>query len=273
MNTGIHRSNSLKHVTWKATLLATLIGVLTFTIALAASGDLDTTFSGDGRVINFIVPSSPQRWDKVERIALQSDGKIVAAGWSSASLGSDSNFALTRYNTDGSLDTTFSGDGRLTTNFGGRDEAHDIAVQSDGKIVVAGKKCNADLSICDLAVARYKKGGALDITFSGDGKVVTNFPGGDNGSNGGLALLPNGKIVVAGYVWNGTDQSHDFAVYRYNANGTLDTAFSGDGVAQGGFGAGRQDFPQDLVIQPDGKIVVAGYTGDSTGNNNNFAIA
>ena len=87
--------------------------------------------------------------------------------------------------------------------------------------------CNLDLTICDVAVARYTINGSLDSTFSGDGKVTTSFGGGDNGSLGGLAIQSDGKIVVAGLMYNGSN--YDFAVYRFNANGTLDTTFSGDG--------------------------------------------
>jgi uncharacterized delta-60 repeat protein len=113
----------------KAGLLIILISLLVFNVALAASGDLDTTFDGDGLVTTNIVPSNPSRNDVLTGIAIQANGKIVAAGYS----GTD--FAVTRYNTNGSLDATFSGDGRLITNFGGWDSATGVAVQSNGKIV------------------------------------------------------------------------------------------------------------------------------------------
>src|SRR5688572_5060785 len=230
--------------------------------ALAAPGDLDTTFDGDGLVITNIVPSIPGRSDKASGIAIQADGKIVVAGDSGA-FPAFQDFTLARYNTDGALDTTFHTDGRLVTNFGSGDEASDVAVQSDNKIVAAGQTCIN--YVCDVAVARYNSSGVLDTTFSGDGKQTTDFGGSDNGLYGGLAIQSNGKIVVAGYVLNGTD--YDFAVYRYLSNGSLDTTFSGDGKVSFGFGAGRQDSARDLVLQNDGKIVVA---GDSGGN---FAIA
>jgi uncharacterized delta-60 repeat protein len=184
---------------------------------------------------------------------------------------------LIRYKPNGSLDSTFSGDGRLITNFGGRDSAYAVAVQSNGKIVAAGHTCDNNGNNCNIALARYKAGGGLDITFSGDGKQITDFGGGDNGSYGGLAIQKDGKIVVAGWTWNG--QNYDFAVYRYNATcpddaHCLDTTFSGDGKLNIGFGAGRQDFANDLAIQDsDGKIVISGYTGDANRLNNNFAIA
>ena len=259
-----------KRLTWKAALLASVLSLL-FTVALAASGDLDTTFSGDGKVTSFAVPSNPGRSDTAWGVAIQpADGKIVVAGDSRISSKGINDFVVLRYQPDGTLDTTFSGDGRQLTNFGGYDQALDVALQSDGKFVAAGQTCNADSSICDVALARYKPGGSLDTTFSGDGKQTDDFGGGDNGSLGGVAIQPDGKIVVAGYMDNGAN--YDFAVYRYLSNGSLDTTFSGDGMAQIGFGAGRQDLAQELVIQSDGKIVVVGYTGDANEHNNNFAL-
>jgi uncharacterized delta-60 repeat protein len=260
-----------KRLTWKAALLAAVASLLAFNIALAASGDLDSTFSGDGLVTDVAVPANPARWENVWGIAVQpADGKIVVAGDSRIPNTATNDFAVLRYKPDGTLDTTFSGDGRLITNFGGSDQALDVAVQDDGKIVAVGQKCSNDGLTCDVALARYKPFGNLDPTFSGDGKQTNDFGGADNGSSGGVAIRLN-KIVVAGYMWNGTD--YDFAVYRYLSDGTPDAAFSGDGMAKIGFGAGRQDFAADLVIQSDGKIIVVGYTGDANDANHNFAIA
>ncbi|MCJ7724071.1 MAG: hypothetical protein MUP03_08060, partial [Anaerolineales bacterium] len=149
------------------------------------------------------------------------------------------------------------------------DQALDIAIQSNGKIVVSGQTCTGDA--CDLALARYNPNGSLDTTFSGDGKVTNNFGGGDNGTYGGLAIQSDGKIVVAGYMDNGSN--YDFSVYRYNSNGTLDTTFHGDGMVNTGFGSGRGETATDLKIASGGKLVVAGYTCDSSFANCNFAIA
>ena len=255
---------SLKRVAWRGSLLTMVISLLAFTIALAASGDLDTTFSGDGLVATDFFGGNNIPND----IAIQSNGKIVVVGWSTMP---STDFALTRYNTGGSLDITFSGDGRLTTNFGGVDAAYDVAVQADGKIIAVGSTCSSTTGICNIALARYNPGGALDTTFSGDGKQVADFGGGDNGTYGGLAIQPDGKIVVAGYMYNGAN--YDFAVYRYNTNGTLDTTFSGDGKVKIGFGTGRRDYAYGLGFQStDGKIVVVGYTADVNFDTGNFAL-
>ena len=264
----MNKIQHFKQITWRASLLATLLSFLAVTVALAASGGLDMTFDGDGLVTTDVNAANPGQRDVIQGIAIQpADGKIVAAGYSYLP-SADSDFALTRYNTDGSLDTTFSGDGRLITKFGGESSADDIAVQPNGKIVAAGYKCVNE--ICDTALARYNANGKLDLTFSGNGKKTTDFGGGDNGAQS-LMIQPDGKIVLAGWMWNGTD--YDFAVYRYNANGSLDSTFSGDGMVRFGFGAGRHDSATDLAIQNDGKIVVVGYTSDLNYDEGNFAVA
>ena len=125
------------------------------------------------------------------------------------------NFALARYNPNGSLDTTFSGDGKQTTDFGGVDGANAVALQGDGKIVAAGF---AARDRADFALARYSPNGSLDTTFSGDGKQTTNVGvvdsdgGSERGS--GVALQGDGKIVAAG-LGRGLSQTDDFAVARY----------------------------------------------------------
>jgi uncharacterized delta-60 repeat protein len=202
-------------------------------------------------------------------IALQSDGKIVAVGYSHPPIVA-SDFAVARYNTDGTLDTTFSGDGMQLTNFGGEDQARGVAIQPNGKIVVSGVKCNASL-ICDLAVARYNPNGLLDTTFSGDGKALVAFGSGDNGTSGGLAIQPNGKIVIGGYMVNASGND-DFAVYRLNPNGSPDTTFSGDGKVSFGFGVGRQDDVIDLALQGS-NIVVVGSTANAAWTHGAFALA
>ena len=250
----------------KATLLAMLVSLPVFAIALAAPGDLDTSFSGDGLVMTDVNANHPGQSDIAEDIAIQADGKILAAGYSSPPSATNDDFALTRYKSNGSLDTAFSGDGKLITNFGNRDFARSLLVQPDGKIVAAGSTCSVT---CDLALARYTASGALDIAFSGDGKLQTDFGGDDNGSDQGLAIQANGRIVVAGYMWNGAN--YDFAVYRYLPNGSPDTTFSGDGKVNFGFGAVRDDRASAIATR-EGKIIVAGSTSDVI-NGYDFAVA
>lgn len=254
----------IKRLVLKGWLLTTLISLLAFTVALAASGDLDTTFGTGGKVLTDFAG----RFDRVFDIALQSNGKIVAVGYSQATSGTD--FSVTRYNPNGLRDSTFSGDGKIIVNFGGDDTAWAVEVQSDNKIVVAGETCKTTSATgCNVAMVRFNANGSLDTTFSGDGKVVTDFAGNHNAAKA-IAIQSDNKIVLAGYVFNGTN--YDFAIYRYNPNGSLDTTFSKDGRARVGFGVGRNDFADAVDIQDsDRKIVVVGSSG-SSGNGNDFAL-
>ena len=142
------------------------------------------------------------------------NGKIIVAGF--ASSGNIYDFALARYNTDGSLDTTFSDDGKVTTDFAGI--GYSVVIQGDGKIIVAGSTFND--SSYDFALARYNSDGSLDTTFSGDGKVSTDFGGGDDHGQS-VVMQPDGKIVVAGASDNVS--SDGFALARFNSDGSLDT--------------------------------------------------
>jgi len=169
---------------------------------------------------------------------------------------------------EGDLDSSFNAGGQfpgvqITPIGTGDDAANAVAIQPDGKIVVAGYATSADK---DIAVTRYLPTGVLDPSFDGDGIVDTTLGGGAEGANA-VAIQPDGKIVVAGYGYNGTDE--DFAVVRYLPNGSPDPSFSSDGVAPLGIGAGI-DIADAIAIQPDGKIVVAGYFNN--GVNDDMAV-
>jgi uncharacterized delta-60 repeat protein len=221
-----------------------------------ADGALDIGFSGDGRdTIGFAADSAEARG-----VVIQADGRIVVVG-STASYEGDAlgpgNFALARYNPDGTLDATFSGDGQQTTDFGGDEHASSVALQADGKIVVVG---GADW---DFALARYNADGSLDTTFSGDGKHTTDFGGSEDA--GGVALQNDGRIVAVG-----RDGGWDFAVARYMPEGTLDASFSGDGRQTTDFGSGG-DYARAVALQADGAIVAVGRTISGFGFD--FALA
>ena len=192
----------------------------------AADGDLDTTFDSDGKVTTAIGSGNEQALS----VAIQSDGKIVAAGRSSN--GSNDDFALVRYNTDGTLDTTFDSDGKVTTAIGsGTETAYSVAIQSDGKIVAAGFSFNGSNN--DVALVRYNTDGTLDTNFDSDGKVTTDI-GSYNDYARSVAIQSDGKIVVAGFSNNGSND--DFALVRYlgitsPATPSAPTATIGDGQA------------------------------------------
>lgn len=132
----------------------------------------------------------------------------------------------------------------------------DLALQRDGKIVVAGSASDPTTFKPRFALARYRTDGARDPTFSGDGRVITGFPG-DFAEAFGVALQQNGKIVAAGDTRPGSFD-FQFALARYRPDGTLDPTFSGDGKATTAFAAGESAGASDLGIQADGKIVAAG---------------
>jgi uncharacterized delta-60 repeat protein len=223
-------------------------------------GSLDTTFDTDGKVTTPVLDGS----DIAFAVAVQPDGKIVAAG--SATSNSNSDFALVRYNTDGSLDTTFDTDGKVTTPFSdGIDEAYAVAVQADGKIVAVGYE--SDQSGLDFALARYNSNGSLDTSFDTDGKVTTNILDSTDQAYA-VAIQPDGKLVVAGSAFN--NGINGFALARYQANGSLDTTFDADGKTFTSI-LGHNDSAYAVAVQPDGKIVAAGSAG--TGNEFDFALA
>jgi len=229
------------------------LGVPDWDFALArynTDGSLDTTFDGDGKVTTDIGGSD----DVATGMAIQTNGKIVVAGYSSQ--GGSFDFALARYSTNGSLDTTFDGDGEVTTDFGPADDAAmDMAIQSDGKIVAAGYSYVGAQR--DFALARFNIDGSLDTTFDGDGEVTTAIGSGDDVANS-VAIQANGRIVVAGRTGAGGSLL-DYALARYNTDGSLDTTFDGDGKVTTDFDSDA-DSAQGVAIQPNGKIVTAGYS-------------
>ena len=218
--------------------------------AWAGAGDLDPSFSGDGKLTtDFGVGGA-------SGVALQGDGKIVVVG------DSGGDFALARYNADGSLDPSFAGDGMLTTDFGRDFEgASDLALQSDGKIVVVGGGGPGR----DFALARYNADGSLDPTFADDGMQTIDF--GDVDEASGVVLQGDGKVVAAGMT--GAPGSTDFALARLEADGSLDPTFSGDGIQTADFSA--TDRAAAVALQADGRLVVPGAAGGMSGSR--FALA
>jgi uncharacterized delta-60 repeat protein len=202
---------------------------------------------------------------------VQSDGKIVVAGRFYDPATDNEDFALARYNTNGSLDKTFSGDGKQTTDFGSSDDyARALAIQSDGKILVAGGVYDPASNNEDFGLARYTTSGLLDNSFDGDGKQTTDFNYYDYAN--GVAIQSDGKIVVAGGVYDPATGSNDFGLARYNTNGLLDDTFDGDGKQTTDFGS-SYDYARALAIQSDGKIVVAGGVYDPATDSDDFALA
>jgi uncharacterized delta-60 repeat protein len=174
-------------------------------VRYTSAGSLDATFGTGGKVTTPI----GSVYDEANSVVLQDDGKIVVAGYSDN--GSNFDFAVVRYNTDGSLDTTFDTDGKVTTPIGSDDdEANSVVLQSDGKIVAAGYSDNGTDK--DYAIVKYTSSGSLDTTFGTGGKVTTVIGSSSNNALS-VVLQGDGKIVVAG---NSRIVSNvDFVVVRY----------------------------------------------------------
>ena len=227
------------------------------------NGSLDTSF-GDGGIVTTIFPAGSYAFD----VALQSDGKIIAAGTFFVDFdpgeSSDTDFALARYNPDGTPDATFGNGGQVTTDFVGfEDDAFSVLIQPDGKIVAVGS-ANDPATFYDFAAARYLSNGTIDTTFGVAGKVRTDFGDQNFDRARSAALQPDGRIVAAGFDISHNGGLQNFAVARYTSNGVLDTTFSGDGKTQIDFGTSFQSATK-VLLQSDGKIIaVGGSNGESS---------
>ncbi len=197
-------------------------------VRYTSTGALDPTFGFGGKLALDVSPIGP---DFAYGVALQDDGRIVVVG--AANGGTSGNFAVGRFNTDGSLDSSFGNAGIVFTNL---DEAHDVAIQDDGRIVVCGSHG------WNPVVVRYNTDGSLDLSFNGTGIATIPSLMGQVGATD-LAIQDDGKIVFVS--WSGLG--------RLNADGSLDTAFGSGGIVGAPFSQ-----PEAVRVQGDGKIVIFG---------------
>ena len=217
-------------------------------------GVLDENFGSNGGKTTTLVGFSNA---VANAVALQSDGKIVTAGDAFNGLVTD--FAVVRYNPDGSADTSFGDTGQVTTPVGsGNSFAKSVAVQTDGKIVVAGYGYNGAND--DFAVVRYTTNGVLDASLGGSGKVTTPISTGEDQA-WAVRIQSDGKIVLAGQGQVGT--ATDFALVRYNPDGSLDNSFGSFGRVATDFGGGSAAVALALAIQPDGRLIAAGVVANN----------
>lgn len=248
-------------------LIAFSIAIVFGVSAQAADGDLDTTFGTGGMMtVDFDANPDPNGTDRDTGLdtAIQTDGKIIIVGESSISA-SDTVFSATRLNTDGSLDTTFADGGRFLYNpnsGSGTGRAYAVAVQADGKILIAGRTGNPR----DRIVLRLNADGTLDTTFGSAG-VFKEPIGSTRFDEPEIVIQPDGKIIVSGAMQTTGLTTDSFSVMRLNANGTLDTSFDADGKVETNFAA--DDRAYGVILQADGKIIAFG----STNNNAGYAIA
>lgn len=231
-------------------------------------GSLDMSFGNDGTVTT----DFESGYDWPYAVAIQADGKIVVVGESRSGYPTYMDFAMARYNSDGTLDTSFgdAGTGLVTTAIStGNDAASGVLIQPDGKIVLVGWAHNIGSDRYDFALARYNPDGSLDASFDEDGLVTSNF--GSDSSGFSVAIQADGKIVAAGEWYASSTTYRDFALVRYNINGSLDTSFGSGGLVNTDFSS-AYDSGSSVVVQPDGKIVVAGYSHQGA-TNIDFALA
>src|SRR5882724_648077 len=230
-------------------LLAAAMLVLPAT-RVRGAGELDLGFGTNGRAVTFAATVA-------RALLVQPDGRLIAAG--SAGGSGDPTFAVTRWTANGVLDASFGSEGIAITGFSGVNEvARAVALQPDGRVVVAGGSANA------LALARYRTSGALDGSFGVGGEVLTNL--GTTAQANALVVQPDGKLVAAGVTDDGTGGR--FVLVRYMPSGALDATFGSGGAVTTALGS--DDAAMALVLEPDGKLVAAGVT--RRGDASNFAL-
>ena len=235
-------------------------------------GSLDSTFDGDG----VLRSSTTNKIEFGKAITVQSDGKIIIVGATSGDVVNgilEYKFAINRYNADGTMDSTFNGNGVVSTTINtptsgvaANDYANAVVVQSDGKILVAGSAGlnNTSTAPRDFAIVRYNSDGSLDTSFDFDGIATTTFS--DTSEIRSIKLLADGKILAAGFV--NSVGSSDFALVRYNSNGSLDTTFGiGGKVVTNELTPLQYDSAraESILYQSDGKIILIGNASFSFG--------
>jgi uncharacterized delta-60 repeat protein len=259
-----HSVNSVKRLPFFASgllfmlIIGALLVVTQASVAAASSGDLDPTFGNGGTVTTeFQVRVDSDAYAS----AVQADGKLLVAG-SVSQINSQTDFSVARYNTDGSLDATFGGTGRITANFLGDNIAYAVEVQPDGKILVAGAGNAPMSSIWSFTIVRYMPDGSLDASFGTGGIVTTGI--GSSSYVVDLVIQSDSKIVAAGIT--STQENDDFAMARYMPDGSLDPSFGTGGIVTTDF-ANTRDEAAAVALQSDGLIVVVGSA------NTDFALA
>lgn len=256
--------------------LSGLLMALAAGITQAQSGIPDPAFGTNGRVIT----TFGNTFDEAAAVAIQVDGKIVVAGTSDAPSG-DNNFAVVRYNPDGSNDTTFGSEGRVLTNFRtdvptgdpnepsrhSLDGARAMVIQPDGKIVVGGFS-DAPNGDSNFALVRYHTDGSVDTTFGDNtifpGTMLLDFRDNHTDEIRALALQADGQIVAVGFSMAPDGGDGNFALARYSADGVLDPTFGDNTIFPGtvltDFGNSSFDGANAVAIQADGQVVVGGMT-------------
>jgi uncharacterized delta-60 repeat protein len=247
------------------------------------AGGLDGTFNASGtRTVAFDL-GGPNRDDAAD-VAIDSQGRVVVVGTVDVG-GGDTDFAVARFNADGTIDTTFNGTGKRTIalNLGGtnRDAANAVAIDSQGRIVIVGsaqRNAPGEAEDLDFAIVRLTSTGALDASFNGTGKLIIPFNIGS-----GLRDIANDvaieagtdKVLVVGVAQFNSAGDSDYAVAKLMADGTLDTTFNTTGKRTVAFDLGGTNYDEarSVAIDSNGRIVIAGFSSTSNGGNTDFTAA
>ena len=261
--TGVQKANALaiqadgKVVVGGRTVASGGSGEDFYIVRFNTDGSLDPNFGTAGQVVHQVGLSN----DEITDIAILPDGKIIAIGRSSGFEGVD--IALVRFNPDGSIDNSFSFDGQVVTDVAGDDEIGDFYLQDNGKITAIGYVSDGS---DEVLVIRYNADGVLDDSFGSNGVVLLDvmttlqYPK-------AIAVTPAGEIIIV--IAAGSWSNPDILLVRLLSDGTLDNSFSFDGIVQADFGL--NETPSDMLIQPDGKILVVGLSED-VGFDNEMAL-
>ena len=241
----------------KKFLLPIMFVFCIFEIGFAFDSDLDPSFGAVG----IVKANVGQKVDQPANLALQSDGKIVQVGWSMDEYSNRRHdFALIRYNSNGSLDASFGSNGKVSTAIGSNtdDWARMPAIQSGGKIVVAGSTRDNPNNYLgwDAVLVRYDPDGSLDTSFGSNGKVVVDVNGQKNADGfNDLAFQSSGKIIAVGYTYPGSNR---FLIMRFNTDGSIDSTFGTNGVVIAHFSTNTLEDATSVQVLDDDTIVVAG---------------
>lgn len=222
---------------------------------LRRDGSFDTSLNGNGKkFIDFGIATGRDAFGN--GVAVQDDRKIVVVGTREGAGGSD--FAVARIDPDGEFDEGFDGSGKTDVDFGPTDEGQAVAIRPDGRIALAGTRTTASGS--DFAVALLRADGELDAGFDGNGKATTDFGAAERAH--AMIAQPDGKLLVIGERQG--EAGRDFAIARYQENGALDPTLDEDGKARVDIDEGSLDTGASIALTPDGLIVAAGTTRDTS---------
>jgi uncharacterized delta-60 repeat protein len=256
-------------------------------VRLNANGALDTTFGSSGKALLDLGNNTA---DDAYSLVTQSDGKILIAGFTTAQpvggSGSSKNYGVVRLNANGILDTTFGSSGKALLDLGNNtaDYAYSLVTQSDGKILIAGytdaQPAGGTGSSKNYGVVRLNIDGTLDSSFGSSGKALLDLGNSTADEAKAVVTQRDGKILIAGYTdaqpTGGKGDSWNYGVVRLNANGSLDKSFGTSGKALLDLGSNSYDYANSVVMQSDGKVLIAGTTNaqstGGSGSSSNYGV-